>query len=752
MAQFADEQPLPPPPDPNSGNVTVGIASNDPAVSPDVQRLEGGAIVINLNGRRAAMRSHTEPADSHDANLAEYLEETELRRLSSEILDGINADLTSREEWLRRRADGLKHLALQLENPRSPSADSDTAVEGQSTVRSPILLDAVMRFQANARGELLPAAGPVKVTNWATPTTEQELNLEAATGTTVPLPDDNDMLAEALEKDLNWYLTVGDKVYYPDTNRMFFMQGYGGCAFKKVYVCPLLRRPVARAVDAADIIVSDNEVSLHDCGRVTHRISMRQSVFRRMQIDGIYVGIPDDNSAPFSPSAPQPDALENERNNLAGFSSSYSRRPADYKHVIYECYCEYDLAEYGHTEKGAPEGLPLPYRVTIDKDSQRIVEIRRGWKLGDDRFIQKMPIVKWPFVDGMSFYGVGLLGIMGNSTAAVSAAWRLALDSACFSSWPGFVYTEAIGRQDTMSFRVPMGGGVRINSNGAPIRDVLLPLPYKDVTTGLVQVTAHIEEEARRVGGTAELAVGEGRADVPVGTTLAMMEQAMQVLAAVHKGMHIAQAEEFSLLRDLFAEDPTALICNNPNPARKWETEELIRALKNCNLTPQSDPNTPSHTIRLMKAVALVQLVTMNPKDWNLPKVYNRVSKMVGLGDVESLLAPPSDEQAPTDPKIQVAMLKLQGDMEKMKQGQRDKTLQAEITKMQDLLKLAIEQMRIEDNKAERASREKIEAMRQSTELVQASQAALVHPDAVPTAETFIQQIPAMIQSGRRIL
>jgi hypothetical protein len=151
-----------------------------------------------------------------------------------------------------------------------------------------------------------------------------------------------------------------------------------------------------------------------------------------------------------------------------------------------------------------------------------------------------------------------------------------------------------------------------------------MPLPYKDVTAGLVQVTTHIEEEARRVGGTPELMVGEGRQDVPVGTTLAMLDQAVKVLDSVHKGMHIAQAEEFSLLRDLFIDDPDLLLCAKPSPARDWEREDLVRALQECNLTPQADPNTPSHTIRVMKAVALVQLVQLKADEWDIPAVIRR--------------------------------------------------------------------------------------------------------------------------------
>src|SRR5262252_10720813 len=177
-----------------------------------------GSLIIRLDGKPMAKEPKGN-AKQHDANLAEFIDDAELARICDDLLNGIDADLQTRQEWLERRASGIKHLALKIENPRAPSIEADTAVEGQATIRTPIMLDAVLRFQANARGELLPAGGPVKIQNDTTlPTLARKLQMQTA----MTPPDDSDMLAEALEKDFNHYLTVVDKPYYPDTNRMFF--------------------------------------------------------------------------------------------------------------------------------------------------------------------------------------------------------------------------------------------------------------------------------------------------------------------------------------------------------------------------------------------------------------------------------------------------------------------------------------------------------------------------------------------------
>jgi hypothetical protein len=445
---------------------------------------------------------------------------------------------------------------------------------------------------------------------------------------------------------------------------------------------------------------------------------------------------------------PVPDSMEQAEQDVAGIMA-WSQRPEDYKHTVYEVYCELDIAGFEHTDKGHITGLPLPYRVTIDKDSQTVLEVRRNWQEDDDRYIKHMPVVKYPFVDGMGFYGIGLLHIMGNATAAITTAWRLALDSAGFASWPGFLYSETVGRQDTMTFRVGLGAGVRVNTGGQPISQHIMDLPYKDVTAGLVQVTQHIEEEARRVGGTPELMVGEGRQDVPVGTTLAMIDQAVKVLDSVHKGMHIAQSEEFELLRELFKEDPDALLCAEPKQGAvwQWERDDLVRALNDCNLSPQADPNTPSHTIRVMKAVALVQLVQLNPAMFDLHAVVRRVSTMVGLGNIDELFAPQQGPGAQQDPKNMAKIAELQQKTQKMALEEKDSQRKASLQELELHLKALTEASKVQDNTAERFSRERIEGAKLAQKRMELAQSTLVHPTSAPVAQTW----PGMPSANRLI-
>jgi len=256
-----------------------------------------------------------------------------------------------------------------------------------------------------------------------------------------------------------------------------------------------------------------------------------------------------------------------------------------------------------------------------------------------------------------------------------------------------------------------------IQTGGKPINQVVMPVPYKDVGPGLMQLAKTIEESGQRLAGTAELQVAEGRQDAPVGTTLAMIEQATKVMSAVHIGLHAAQAEEFQLLKEAFAEDPEALWRGNKRPAHAWEVEEFLAALDNCDLVPAADPNTSSHMHRIMKAVAIKQLQAANPQLYDPKAVDERIMRMIGLTDIDQLFAPPAPAAAPPpDPKLLAVQLKAQMQQQaaqaKLAEGQQDAA-----QSVQDAKQHQIDVMtESADRAADRASRERVAQIREDTE------------------------------------
>jgi hypothetical protein len=502
-------------------------------------------------------------------------------------------------------------------------------VEGMSKVRAPILLEAVLRFQANARGELLPTDGPVKVRIDSNNSTAELLEL-----------------ADHYEQDFNHFLTVTADEYYPDTDRMLLTFGYSGLAFKKVYFCPLRNRPVSEMVDVEDLIVSNSTTSLKSARRTTHRIYMSPNTVKRMQILDVYRDV--DLGLPLQK---QMDPVKEEKAEIQGVDND-TFIAEDRDREIYEIYCELDLPGYEHKKNGKKTGLAVPYRVTVDVSSRQVLSIVRNYdESTKDMPIARQTFVPYVFVPGFGFYPIGLLHILGNTTNAVTAAWRELLDAGMYSSFPGFLYSDAGGRQNTNIFRVPPGGGAQIKTGGMPINNAVMPLPYNEPSMALAQMADNISQYGQRLGGTSEIPSGEGNLEAPVGTTIALIEQATKVMNSVHKRMHAAQALEFQLIAKCFREHPESFWQYNDRPSRKWDEEQFRMAVNNFDLVPQADPNTASHVHRLMKVMALKQLQQANPSLYDEQAVDIMALKVAGWDNPQQFMKSPD---APDDPPPEV--------------------------------------------------------------------------------------------------
>jgi hypothetical protein len=408
-------------------------------------------------------------------------------------------------------------------------------------------------------------------------------------------------------------------------------------AFKKVYNCPLKRRPTSVCVDAEHLIVSNSATDIQSAPRVTHVIPMQQVTYKRMVLAGVYRDVtvtpPEAHINPFDAAAAR----------MTGVDLNITR-PEDQVHTIYECYTDIDLEGFEHTdENNEITGLPIPYRVTIEKTSRRILEIRRDWKDGDEDYTRKRTFVPFGFVPAFGFYNIGLLQILGNTTSALTGAWRLLLDAGMFSNFPGFLYAKTGARQTNNNFRVPPGGGAPVDvPGGVRLQDAIMPLPYKGPDPALMQLSEQVAAGGQRLGGTAELPTAEGRADVPVGTMLAAVEQAGKILDAVHKRMCTAQGTEIELLCDLLRENPASLWMGTPN-TNGWDEQKVLAAFQQYNIIPRCDPNTPSHVHRLMKASALAQVAQQAPPGILDPvAVIKRLLAMMRIDDADALFLPPA--------------------------------------------------------------------------------------------------------------
>jgi hypothetical protein len=683
--------------------VEIVEGSDDAKMDQDGNILEiqhpDGSLTISLDGRPIEEREKEKDEDNWFRNLVDDIAESHLNSMAEDLLRGIRDDLESRKDWIEDRAQGVKLLGLKIEIPGLQGASDGAPIEGMSKVRHPLLLEAVLRFQANARSELLPTDGPVKIRNDNNNATLQ-----------------NDELANCLENDLNHYLTSTATEYYPDTDRMLLMLGFGGTSFKKVYFCPLRNRPVSESVDADDLIVNNSATDLSNAKRITHRTYMNPNTVKRLQILGVYRDV---DLSP--PNQIDKDAYQRQIDSQQGISDS-SLNPDDRDRLIYEVYCDLDIVGFEHKYKKKVSGLEIPYIVTIDQSSRQILSVVRNYDEDDQELpTAKKRFVKYTFVPGMGFYDIGLLHILGNTTNAITAAWRELLDAGMYNNFPGFLMADTGARQNTNIFRVPPGGGALVKTNGMPITQAIMPLPYKEPSGALMSLVSQMADTGMRVGGTSEALVTEGKPDAPVGTTLAMIEQAQKVLNSVHKRLHAAQSEEFELLKQCFREHPESFWEKNRRRAYPWDQETFTKALDSYYFSPQADPNTASQTQRLMKVLALKQLVAANPTMYDPIAVDVAALHALGWSNPQQFMLPPSAAQKPPP-----ELLKMMAEAQNEKTVADARMLDSQTRAAESQMKMQLEQAKLGLDQNQQDPMKMADMQLRAQELQQKSQDALL--------------------------
>jgi len=549
-------------------------------------------------------------------------------------------------------------------------------------------LGMVPTHNSGAEGEMLPAAGPVKV-----PTIGN-------------VPEEEKQRADAFEADFNYFLTEIAKEYYPDTMHMLMQQSYCGIGYKKVYRCPIRQRPVSESILAPDLIVSEEATDLDTAHRVTHRIQMMKDQLRRLQIAGAYADIP---IGPANYVQGFGDSANRKIKESEGITISGFARPEDTPHIILESDYSLDIDHLqmdGYWERKTPEGLPLPYRIAVERGTQKVFGIWRNWN-PDDKFCRKKNMyVKFGMIPALGFHDWGFLQLLGNQTRTLRAIWRILIDAGMLANFPGGIKAS---RLRTTTNEIAPGPGEFQDVDIGPQDDInklVMPMPYKDISASLVQFSEIIKGDAMRLGGTVQLEVGEGRTNVPVGTVMAAIEQQVQVMAQVYKRNHQAQKVELRKIRELFAENPgdlTSLVRERPRdptaPMILWEKEQEFMDL---NLMPASDPNIPARLHRLMASNVLAMLAQQIPNVINVTEVAEDAVAAIGKDPKRFVIQPDQAAQQPApppDPKITAANIKAQSDL----QGKQIQAQTAEDRMQVDREHLAVEASRgAADNETER--------------------------------------------------
>ncbi len=536
----------------------------------------------------------------HSANLAEHLDDNILSSIGTKVLDVYEEDLNSRQDWERAYKEGLDYLGVKTEDRNKPWA-------GACGLFHNMIMEAAVRFQSNAIMEIFPASGPVKTQIVGEVTEEKEDQ------------------ALRIQTDMNYLLTQDLKDYRPETERMLFGLALCGSAFKKICFDPLTDMPDIKYVPAQDFIMPYGATSLKTASRYIHVLAKNINEVKKLQYTGFY------REASIQPDYDSNSQLKDKIDKI-----SYEYKQGDEDMVtLLEAHIDLDIEGLEHTdEDGEPTGIALPYVVTVDKSSGKVLSVYRNWDESDPKKNKLIWFSAYNYVPGMGAYGYGLIHLIGGNAKASTAILRQLIDSGTLANLPGGLKAK----------------GMRVAGDDSPIqpgewRDVdvangdiarsLYPLPYKEPSQTLFQLLGNVVEDGRRLASIADAEIGDVNSQAPVGTTLAIMERALKVMSAIQARLHASLQDEFSILVRVIRDsgsDRYKIDFGKMDGSKRDDFSDRI------DVIPVSDPNAATMSQRVMQYQAAIQLAAQAPQFYDLPELHRKMLEVLGIKDVKKII------------------------------------------------------------------------------------------------------------------
>ena len=550
-----------------------------------------------------------EPIKEWYGNLAEKLDDSELSKIAEDVYNNYDSDKSSRQEWESMFERGFDLLGLKIQEGSEP-------FEGACTAVHPLLIESAVKFQSKASQELFPSSGPVKtqILGKSTPKMEMQSN--------------------RVKNFMNYQLTEQMPEYFDEFERMLFHLPLIGSAFKKIYYDATLKRPVSEFVPIDQFYVSYYASNLRKADRYTHVIYRSPVDLAKDVRSGVYsdLELPDATN-------PEPTAFASKMDTILGLSPTSD---ADPQYVLLEQHCYLEIKE-----SNSEEGIALPYIVTIEEQSRKVLCIRRNYKSEDKNQERVSHFVHYRFVPGFSFYGFGLMHFLGNLTMSATAAMRSLIDAGQFANLPGGFKAKGVrmvGDNDPIS----PGEFKEVESTGMDLAKAIVPLPYKEPSQTLFQMLGFVTAAGQKFADSTEQIVSEAASYGPVGTTMALLEASSKFFSAIHKRLHKAQRDEFRILARIdYDYLPSEYPYDVPYESRNIFKSDFDGRV---DVIPVSDPNIPSNAHRLMIAQLALQMAQQSPPGmFNLEALNRTILNAANMPNMEEIL-PPKQKPKPLDP------------------------------------------------------------------------------------------------------
>ena len=577
--------------------------SNEPDIEIEIVNPEG--VKIDMDGVEIELEpSQDNGEEQFDSNLAEFMTESELMTVGTDLLEEVDADINSRKDWVEMLVKGLDVLGMKYEERTEPW-------NGACGVFSTILTEAAVRFQSETIIETFPAQGPVKT---------------QIIGAVDKLKED---AADRVAEDMNYQLTDGMPEYRPEHERMLFNLGLAGSAFKKVYFDPTLGRQTSIYVAAEEVVIPYGSSGSRTSERVTHIMRKTKNEIRKLQVAGFYRDIDLGEPVHFYTD------VEKKKADEQGYSVS-----DDDRYQLLEVQVDIDLPGYEDEDE-----IARPYIITIDRGTNNVLSIYRNWDEKDENKLKRQHFVQYDYVPGFGAYGFGFIHLIGGYARAGTSLIRQLIDAGTLSNLPGGLKSRGL-RVKGDDTPIAPGEFRDVDVPSGSIKDNIMTLPYREPSQVLAALLEKITDEGRRLGSVADMNVSDMSANAPVGTTLALLERQLKTMSAVQARVHYSMKQEFKLLKEIIRENTPKSYKYDPATSdrkAKQSDYDLVEVI------PVSDPNSSTMAQRIMQYQAVMQLSTQAPQIYNLPMLHRQMIEVLGVKNADKLV-PTDEDEVPLDP------------------------------------------------------------------------------------------------------
>ena len=597
---------------PSEEDVQVELEQEPEQKGPvEVQENEDGSVDVDFDPKAGSPGED----EGHFANLAELLPDDVLDPLGSKMCENYMDYKSSRKDWERSYTQGLELLGFNYDDRTEP-------FKGASGATHPVLAEAVTQFQALAYKELLPAEGPVRTQIIGMPTPDKEAQ------------------SQRVKQFMNYQIMSEMQEYEAEFDQMLFYLPLAGSAFKKVYYDEIMQRAVSKFVPADDIVVPYTATSLDDCEAIIHKVRMSENELRKQQVGGFYRDIE------INPSYMNESESEKAERELDGTSRGRDQR----MYTLLECHVDLDLEGFEDSgPDGEPTGIKIPYVVTVEEGTRKVLSIRRNYEIGDAQKNKINYFVHFKFLPGLGFYGFGLTHMIGGLSRTATAALRQLLDAGTLSNLPAGFKMRGIKMRDEAQSIQP-GEFRDVDAPGGNLKDAFMTLPFKEPSQTLLQLMGVVVSAGQRFASIADLQVGDGNQQAAVGTTVAMLERGSRVMSAIHKRMYAAMKKEFTILARVFKLYLPPVypydVIGGQNQIKQTDFDDRV------DILPVADPNIFSQTQRISLAQTEMQLAASNPQIHNQYEVYRNMYEALGVKDIDLILIKPP-QPTPKDPALE---------------------------------------------------------------------------------------------------